>query len=166
MLNFHGWEMPLQYSGIIDEHTNVRNNVGLFDVSHMGRFELKGPGAFDFLQTMITNDVSKLNDYQALYSPMCYDNGGIIDDLIVYMIDRQKFVIVVNASNRENDFQWIVSHLEKKNEKEEEKNKKNSKENDKIKNMNKNRNKNDVSRNSPRRQRSHSASCSSGSSCS
>jgi aminomethyltransferase len=142
MLNFHGWEMPLQYSGIIDEHTNVRNNVGLFDVSHMGRFELKGPGAFDFLQTMITNDVSKLNDYQALYSPMCYDNGGIIDDLIVYMIERQKFVIVVNASNRENDFQWIVSHLEKKNGKEEDKNKKNIKENDKSKN--KNRNKNDA----------------------
>jgi aminomethyltransferase len=135
MLNFHGWEMPLRYSGIVDEHTNVRNNVGLFDVSHMGRFELKGPGAFDFLQTMITNDVSKLNDHQALYSPMCYDNGGIIDDLIVYMIDRQKFVIVVNASNREKDFQWIVSHLEKKDEREEEKNKKNSKEEeyDKIK---------------------------------
>jgi aminomethyltransferase len=113
MLNFHGWEMPLQYSGIVDEHTNVRNKVGLFDVSHMGRFELKGPGAFDFLQTIITNDLSKLNDHQALYSPMCYDNGGIIDDLIVYMIDRQKFVIVVNASNRENDLQWIVSHLEK-----------------------------------------------------
>jgi aminomethyltransferase len=127
MLNFHGWEMPLQYSGIIDEHTNVRNNVGLFDVSHMGRFELKGPGAFDFLQAMITNDLSKLNDHQALYSPMCYDNGGIIDDLIVYMIDRQKFVIVVNASNRENDLRWIVSHLEKKDEREEEKNENNSK---------------------------------------
>jgi glycine cleavage system T protein (aminomethyltransferase) len=142
MLNFHGWEMPLQYSGIIDEHTNVRNNVGLFDVSHMGRFELKGPGAFDFLQTMITNDLSRLNDHQALYSPMCYENGGIIDDLIVYMVDRQKFVIVVNASNRENDLQWIVSHLEKRDEKEEEKNKKNSKGDDKIKNKNKNKNKN------------------------
>jgi len=75
---------------------------------------------------------------------MCYDNGGIIDDLIVYMIDRQKFVIVVNASNRENDLQWIVSHLEKKDEKEEERNKKNSLEDDKIKNMNKNKNKNDA----------------------
>jgi aminomethyltransferase len=144
MLNFHGWEMPLQYSGIIDEHTNVRNNVGLFDVSHMGRFELKGPGAFDFLQTMITNDLSRLNDHQALYSPMCYENGGIIDDLIVYMVDRQKFVIVVNASNRENDLQWIVSHLEKRDEKEEEKNKKNSKGDDKIKNKNKNKNKHDA----------------------
>jgi len=144
MLNFHGWEMPLQYSGIIDEHTNVRNNVCLFDVSHMGRFELKGPGTYDFLQTMITNDLSKLNDHQALYSPMCYDNGGIIDDLIVYMIDKQKFVIVVNASNRENDLQWIVSHLEKKVEMEQEKkNNKNSKEDDKIKNKNKNKNKND-----------------------
>ena len=140
MLNFHGWEMPLQYSGIIDEHINVRNNVGLFDVSHMGRFELKGPGAFDLLQTMITNDLSKLNDNQAIYSPMCYDNGGIIDDLIVYMIDRQNFVIVVNASNREDDLQWIVSHLQRKNEKEEEKDKKNSKEDDKIKNKNKNKN--------------------------
>jgi glycine cleavage system T protein (aminomethyltransferase) len=144
MLNFHGWEMPLQYSGIIDEHTNVRNNVGLFDVSHMGRFELKGPGTFDFLQAMITNDLSKLNDDQALYSPMCYDNGGIIDDLIVYMIDRQKFVIVVNASNRENDLQWIVSHLRRKDEKVEEKNRKNSKEDNKIKNKNKNKNKYDA----------------------
>jgi aminomethyltransferase len=144
MLNFHGWEMPLQYSGIVDEHTNVRNKVGLFDVSHMGRFELKGPGAFDFLQTIITNDLSKLNDHQALYSPMCYDNGGIIDDLIVYMIDRQKFVIVVNASNRENDLQWIVSHLEKKDEKEEERNKKNSTEEEDGKIKNKNKNKNDA----------------------
>jgi aminomethyltransferase len=140
MLNFHGWEMPLQYSGIIDEHINVRNNVGLFDVSHMGRFKLKGPGAFDFLQNMITNDLSKLNDNQAIYSPICYDNGGIIDDLIVYMIDRQNFVIVVNASNREDDLQWIVSHLQRKNEKEEEKQKKNSREDDKIKNKNKNKN--------------------------
>jgi aminomethyltransferase len=110
MLNFHGWEMPLQYSGIIDEHINVRTNVGLFDVSHMGRFEVKGPKAYDCLQTLVTNDISKLNIRQALYSPMCYDNGGIIDDLIIYMINREKFLVVVNASNREKDLEWIVRH--------------------------------------------------------
>ena len=111
MLNFHGWEMPLHYSsGIINEHINTRTNVSLFDVSHMGRFEVKGTGAYDCLQTLVTNDVSKLNNHQALYSPICYDNGRIIDDLIIYMINREKFLIVVNASNREKDLEWIVKH--------------------------------------------------------
>ena len=110
MLSFHGWEMPLQYSGIIDEHINTRTNVGLFDVSHMGRFEIKGSDAYDCLQTLVTNDISKLNDHQALYSPICHNNGGIIDDLIVYMINKEKFLVVVNASNREKDLEWIVKH--------------------------------------------------------
>ncbi|MFL6455300.1 MAG: glycine cleavage system aminomethyltransferase GcvT, partial [Nitrososphaeraceae archaeon] len=110
MLSFHGWEMPLQYSGIVDEHINTRTNVGLFDVSHMGRFEVKGFDAYDCLQTLVTNDISKLNDHQALYSPICHNNGGIIDDLIVYMINREKFLVVVNASNREKDLEWIVKH--------------------------------------------------------
>ena len=110
MLSFYGWEMPLQYSGIVAEHINTRANVGLFDVSHMGRFEVKGSKAFDCLQTLVTNDISKLNDNQALYSPICHDNGGIIDDLIVYMINRQKFLVVVNASNREKDLEWIVKN--------------------------------------------------------
>ena len=110
MLSFHGWEMPLQYSGIIDEHINTRTNVGLFDVSHMGRFEIKGSDAYDCLQTLVTNDISKLNDHQALYSPICHNNGGIIDDLIVYMINKDKFLVVVNASNREKDLDWIVKH--------------------------------------------------------
>lgn len=110
MLSFYGWEMPLQYSGILAEHINTRANVGLFDVSHMGRFEVKGFKAFDCLQTLVTNDISKLNDNQALYSPICHDNGGIIDDLIVYMINRQKFLVVVNASNREKDLEWIVKN--------------------------------------------------------
>jgi aminomethyltransferase len=110
MLSFHGWEMPLQYSGIIDEHTNTRTNVGLFDVSHMGRFEVKGSDAYGCIQTLVTNDVSKLNNHQALYSPMCYDNGGIIDDLLIYRINREKFLVVVNASNREGDLEWIVNH--------------------------------------------------------
>lgn len=110
MLSFYGWEMPLQYSGIVAEHINTRANVGLFDVSHMGRFEVKGFKAFDCLQTLVTNDISRLNDNQALYSPICHDNGGIIDDLIVYMINRQKFLVVVNASNREKDLEWIVKN--------------------------------------------------------
>jgi aminomethyltransferase len=111
IVNFHGWEMPLQYSsGIIEEHMNTRTNVSLFDVSHMGRFEVKGPGAYDYLQRLVTNDISKLNDHQALYSPMCYDNGGIIDDLIIYMINREKFLVVVNASCVEKDLEWIVKH--------------------------------------------------------
>ena len=110
MLSFHGWEMPLQYSGIIDEHINTRTNVGLFDVSHMGRFEVKGSDAYDCIQTLVTNDISKLNDHQALYSPICHDNGGIIDDLIIYRIGREKFLVVVNASNREGDLDWIVKH--------------------------------------------------------
>lgn len=112
MLNFHGWEMPLHYSsGIINEHLNTRTNVSLFDVSHMGRFEVKGIDAYDCLQTLVTNDISKLDNNMALYSPICYENGGIIDDLIIYMFNRKKFLIVVNASNREKDLEWIIKHL-------------------------------------------------------
>ncbi len=110
MLDFHGWDMPLQYSGIVDEHINVRTRVGLFDVSHMGRIEVKGSKALDCLQNLVTNDVSRLNDWQALYSPMCYDNGGIVDDVIVYRISKERFLVVVNASNREKDFEWMNNH--------------------------------------------------------
>ena len=111
MLDFHGWEMPLHYSsGIINEHLNTRTNVSLFDVSHMGRFEVKGTGAYNCLQALVTNDISKLHNHQALYSPICYDNGRIIDDLIIYMINREKFLVVVNASNREKDLEWIIKH--------------------------------------------------------
>jgi aminomethyltransferase len=110
MVDFHGWEMPLQYTGIIEEHVNTRTNVGIFDVSHMGRFEVRGPAALECLQQLVTNDVSKLGDHTALYSPMCYDDGGIVDDLIIYKISNNKFLVVVNASNREKDLEWIVRH--------------------------------------------------------
>jgi len=112
MLDFHGWEMPLQYSGIIDEHINVRTNVGLFDVSHMGRFEVKGTKAYDCLQNLLTNDISKLKDRQALYSPICYENGGIVDDVIAYRMNRENFLVVGNASNRQKDLEWICEHSE------------------------------------------------------
>jgi aminomethyltransferase len=111
MVNFHGWNMPLQYSGIIEEHVNTRLNVCLFDVSHMGRFEVQGQDASDLVQMLITNDISKLDDNQAMYSPLCYDDGGIVDDIIIYRISNKKFVLVVNASNRAKDFQWVFSHL-------------------------------------------------------
>ena len=113
IVDFHGWEMPLQYSGIIEEHINTRNNVSLFDVSHMGRFEANGIEAFELLQMLATNDLSKLHDGQALYTPICCEKGGIVDDLIIYRINSTRFLVVVNASNRVKDFEWITSHSEK-----------------------------------------------------
>ncbi|HEX9844839.1 MAG TPA: glycine cleavage system aminomethyltransferase GcvT [Candidatus Nitrosotenuis sp.] len=115
IVDFHGWEMPLEYSGIIDEHTNVRNSVGMFDVSHMGRYQLKGSNSFDAIQNLVTNDVSKLSDNHGLYSPMCNEVGGIVDDVIVFRINKENFLIVVNASNREKDFQWISQHAKSVN---------------------------------------------------
>jgi len=102
--------MPLQYSGIMDEHVNVRTNVGLFDVSHMGRFEVRGPHSLACLQELVTNDLEKLADNQAMYSPICYEDGGIVDDIIVYRIKHDRFIVVVNASNRHKDFDWISNH--------------------------------------------------------
>ena len=110
IVDFHGWEMPLQYSGIIDEHKNVRSNVGLFDVSHMGRFKITGSKAENCIQNLLTNDISKLDDMKALYSPMCLENGGIVDDVIIYRINQEDFLMVVNSSNRQKDFEWITSH--------------------------------------------------------
>jgi aminomethyltransferase len=110
IVNFHGWEMPLHYTGIIDEHINVRTNAGLFDVSHMGRFEIKGQDSLACLQELITNDLEKLGDRQALYSPMCHEDGGIVDDIIVYRLHSEHFLVVVNASNRSKDFDWISKH--------------------------------------------------------
>jgi len=110
MVDFHGWEMPLQYSGIIDEHKNVRENVGLFDVSHMGRFKIKGD-AESQIQHLITNDISKIGDKQCIYSPMCNEKGGIIDDVIVSRINSKEFVIVVNSSNIKKDLDWITENV-------------------------------------------------------
>lgn len=110
IVDFHGWKMPLQYSGIIEEHINTRHNASIFDVSHMGRFEVTGAEAFHVLQMLATNDISILDDNQALYSPICRNDGGIIDDLIIYRINSARYLVVVNASNRIKDFRWISSH--------------------------------------------------------
>jgi aminomethyltransferase len=114
MVDFHGWLMPLQYSGIINEHMNVRTRAGLFDVSHMGRFKVEGPNSLALLQNLMTNDISQLQEHRALYSVMCYDSGGIVDDLIVYRINRETYLLVVNSSNRQKDFEWILEHCTEK----------------------------------------------------
>ena len=109
MAPFAGYEMPIQYSGIVEEHMSVRKSVGVFDVSHMGEFEVTGDGALEFLQLMTLNDVSKLELGQAQYSGLCYEDGGMLDDLLVYRLPG-KYMIVVNASNIEKDFKWLDSH--------------------------------------------------------
>ena len=112
LIEFGGWEMPVQYSGIIDEHLAVRSNLGIFDVSHMGEFEIRGPGSLALLQKLIANDAAKLSDGQVLYTPMCSEMGGIIDDLLVYRFAADRYMLVVNASNIEKDLEWIRTHNE------------------------------------------------------
>jgi len=107
---FAGWEMPVQYQGVIDEHRAVRTAAGLFDVSHMGEVRVVGAGALDFLQHLTPNDVSKLADGQAHYSALLTDEGTYVDDLLIYRIGPEELLVVVNAANTEGDFQWIADH--------------------------------------------------------
>ncbi len=110
LIPFTGYEMPLHYSGIVQEHLAVRSDAGLFDVSHMGEFIIRGPEAEKFLQYTTVNDVSALIDGQAQYSALCYYDGGIVDDLLIYRFSDH-FMLVVNASNIENDFKWLENNL-------------------------------------------------------
>lgn len=110
MVEFAGYSMPIQYSGIIAEHKRVRSTVGVFDVSHMGEFEVRGADAFAFVQRMTTNDVTKLVEGGVQYSAMCYDDGGIVDDLLVYHCGDY-IQLVVNASNMAKDFAWLHEHI-------------------------------------------------------
>jgi aminomethyltransferase len=107
MVSFHGYEMPLQYDSIINEHHCVRKNAGLFDISHMGRFEVSGDKAFPFIQQIITNDAGLLADKQVIYTPICNEQGGIIDDILVYKWHEKHFMLVVNCSNAEKDLMWL-----------------------------------------------------------
>jgi aminomethyltransferase len=107
MVEFAGWEMPVQYRGVIDEHLAVRTRAGLFDVSHMGEIEIRGPGALALCQKLSANDVSKIKVQQAQYNVLTNDRGGIVDDVILYRIEPSDFLICVNASNSEKDFAWI-----------------------------------------------------------
>jgi glycine cleavage system T protein (aminomethyltransferase) len=110
MVPFAGYYMPVQYTGIIEEHRAVRNNVGLFDLTHMGEFEVTGPNALEFLQKMTTNDVSALAPNQIQYSCMTYPDGGIVDDLLVYNL-KGRYLLVVNAANLDKDWAWLQQHL-------------------------------------------------------
>ncbi|MBN1350862.1 glycine cleavage system aminomethyltransferase GcvT [candidate division KSB1 bacterium] len=110
IVEFAGYLMPIQYKGIMDEHRRVRQTVGIFDVSHMGEFIISGEKSLDFLQLVTINDVARLDVFQVQYSAMCYENGGIVDDLLVYRFPDH-YMTVVNASNLEKDFRWMQSHL-------------------------------------------------------
>ncbi len=109
MVEFAGFLMPIQYTSILEEHKKVRTSVGVFDVSHMGEIEIKGERAREFVNYLTTNNVLKLQDYQAQYTTMCYDHGGIVDDLIVYNYP-DRLLLVVNAANTQKDFDWIKQH--------------------------------------------------------
>lgn len=107
MVDFGGWEMPVQYSGVIEEHLAVRNAAGLFDVSHMGEIEIRGSGALDYIQELITNDASRLVDGQVQYSAICYEDGGVVDDVTLYRFSDEYYMFCVNAANTEKDFAWM-----------------------------------------------------------
>jgi len=109
MVDFAGWEMPIQYTSIVEEHHAVRNSLGLFDISHMGRLWFRGDGALPFLDHILTNHVAKLNIGQVRYSLVCNETGGILDDVLIYRFDDE-FLLVVNGANREKIVEWIESH--------------------------------------------------------
>ncbi|MGE5558017.1 MAG: glycine cleavage system aminomethyltransferase GcvT [Bacillota bacterium] len=108
IVEFGGWLLPVQYSGILEEHRAVRTAAGLFDVSHMGEMTVAGREAFDFLQHLVTNDLTGMRPGRARYSPVCYEDGGTVDDVLVYMVDDGHFMLVVNASNTAKDHAWIL----------------------------------------------------------
>lgn len=110
IIDFAGWALPVQFEGIIPEHEAVRTKAGLFDVSHMGEIEITGEDALNFVQNLVTNDISILEDNQVQYNLMCYAHGGVVDDLIVYKFGENHFFLVVNASNTEKDFKWMLSN--------------------------------------------------------
>ncbi len=110
MVPFAGWEMPVQYEGVIAEHRAVRADCGVFDVSHMGEFEVEGPRATALLQATLSNDLDKIGPGEAQYTLLTNDRGGIIDDLIVYRLDDFRFLLIVNAANTETDLHWLKEH--------------------------------------------------------
>src|SRR5215212_3028434 len=112
LVPFAGWEMPVQYAGVIEEHRAVRTAAGLFDVSHMGEVRVRGAGAEAFLQRLTPNDVTKLVPGRAHYSGLLTERGTYVDDLLIYRLGPEDFLVVVNASNAERDFEWIASRAE------------------------------------------------------
>ena len=109
-VDFGGWELPVQFSSIKEEHDAVRNRAGLFDVSHMGEILVTGPDALGFLQNLLSNDVSKIVDGQAQYTAMCYEDGGVVDDLLTYKLADNHYLLCVNAANIEKDYDWMMEN--------------------------------------------------------
>lgn len=112
MVEFAGWEMPVQYAGVIDEHLAVRRHAGLFDVSHMGEIEVRGAGALELCQQLTANDIGRMKQFQAQYNLLLNEKAGVVDDVIVYRLAADNFFICVNASNIAKDFHWIRSHAQ------------------------------------------------------
>src|SRR3954467_2542599 len=110
LVPFAGWDMPVQYEGIRQEHVNVRRSAGLFDVSHMGEIETSGPQAEEFLQRILSNDVTKIAERGAQYSVLCKPDGGVLDDLFTYRLEPDRFLTVTNASNHDKDLAWFRDH--------------------------------------------------------
>jgi len=110
LVEFGGWEMPVQYSGILDEHRTVRERAGLFDVCHMGEFRVEGEGALDYLQRLVPNNVARLADDQALYTQILRPDGGTLDDLIIYRRGEGRYMVVVNAGTMRKDWDWFSEH--------------------------------------------------------
>jgi len=111
-IDFGGWELPVQFSSIKEEHDAVRNRAGLFDVSHMGEIFVEGKDALNYLQILLSNDISKIQIGGAQYNAMCYENGGVVDDLIVYFLEENRYLLCVNAANIEKDYDWMISNAE------------------------------------------------------
>ncbi len=107
MVPFAGWEMPVQYEGVIPEHKAVRTDAGVFDVSHMGQFHVEGPSAHELLQSLLSNDLDKIGDGEAQYTLLTNERGGVVDDLIAYRINRHHYLVVVNAGNRDTAYAWM-----------------------------------------------------------
>lgn len=109
VVDYAGWFLPVQYEGLVAEHEAVRNAAGLFDVSHMGEITVKGKDALAYVDYLMTNDITKIVDNQVIYTFMCMPNGGVVDDLLVYRFDNNDFYLVVNASNADKDFKWMLA---------------------------------------------------------
>ena len=110
IIDFGGWALPVQYEGIIEEHRAVRTAAGLFDVSHMGEVRVSGPDVIAFVDYLLTNDLTGIEDNQIMYSPMCYPDGGTVDDLLTYRVSGEELLLVVNAANAQKDYEWIVEN--------------------------------------------------------
>ena len=110
IVEFGGWEMPVYYSNVIEEHITTRMKAGLFDICHMGEIFVEGKDAFKLVQKLITKDLNKLENGKAFYSCICNENGMVMDDLFVYRFNENKFMVVVNASNTEKDLKWFLKH--------------------------------------------------------